>query len=117
MEQYKKAEGEGPVMSKIDFEGLANEIEKRMDDTKNRFNKSLYDVLREKEIKAKFWPGIIEKTSDIIKNKRPELFPKSWIKKEVKSETHPKIDWKAMSGARRNEYLNTVREDKDKEEK
>jgi len=109
MEQYKKAEG-GLDMPDIDFNKLADEVEKRTRDTKQGFHTSIHNVLREKKIKASLWPEIIDKTRELMKERRPELFPKSWLKKK-KGLSSFRITPERMRDAKRHEFQMTVPED------
>lgn len=115
---YKKAEG-GRDMPNIDFNKLADEVENKINEKKG-IHTSIFEAVAEnltgKKVSILARRQINEKINEIMKIRKPDLFPAPNLKKKAAPVNPPKIDWKKMSGARRNEYLNTVIEDKNREE-
>ena len=106
MEQYKKKEG-GIEMPEIDFKALANSIAERIDSKKEGLTEAFYDVLRERGIRAKSWPDIIDKTREIMIKERPDLFPKSWVNR--RKSTSFKITAQVADDARKRDFYHSKR--------
>jgi len=117
MEQYKKeTEGESD-MPKIDFDKLADEVEKKVRDEKRGVQTSISEAcaenLKGEKVSTEIRTIITTKVMNIMIERRPDLFRKSWIKrrKEDSSFNTPVH----RRGAQRHEFQMTLHEDKDED--